>query len=94
MARIGSGKYVLTGGNWGTVSDAAKDIVTKMLHVDPHQRLMASQVLRHAWVVERDQLSQTQLQPQDAHLVKVRGGRPEALSFSDFGVTFRFPHAK
>ncbi|XP_046885897.1 ribosomal protein S6 kinase alpha-2 isoform X2 [Hypomesus transpacificus] len=70
LARIGSGKYVLTGGNWGTVSDAAKDIVTKMLHVDPHQRLMASQVLRHAWVVERDQLSQTQLQPQDAHLVK------------------------
>ncbi|XP_062319253.1 ribosomal protein S6 kinase alpha-2 isoform X2 [Osmerus eperlanus] len=67
LARIGSGKYVLTGGNWDTVSDAAKDIVTKMLHVDPHQRLMASQVLRHAWVVERDQLSQTQLQPQDAH---------------------------
>ncbi|XP_036429610.1 LOW QUALITY PROTEIN: ribosomal protein S6 kinase alpha-2 [Colossoma macropomum] len=70
LARIGSGKYVLSGGNWDTVSDAAKDIVTKMLHVDPHQRLTAPLVLRHPWIVNRDQLSQSHLVRQDAQLVK------------------------
>ncbi|GCB66814.1 hypothetical protein scyTo_0007945 [Scyliorhinus torazame] len=32
LARIGSGKFSLTGGYWDTVSDAAKDLVSKMLH--------------------------------------------------------------
>ncbi|XP_019405519.1 PREDICTED: ribosomal protein S6 kinase alpha-2 isoform X2 [Crocodylus porosus] len=70
LARIGSGKYALTGGNWDSVSDAAKDIVSKMLHVDPHQRLTAVQVLRHPWIVNREYLSQNQLSRQDVHLVK------------------------
>ncbi|XP_021432189.1 ribosomal protein S6 kinase alpha-2 [Oncorhynchus mykiss] len=70
LARIGSGKYALTDGNWDTVSDAAKDIVTKMLHVDPHQRLTAPQVLRHQWIVNQEQLSQCQLIRQDVQLVK------------------------
>ncbi|XP_055745799.1 ribosomal protein S6 kinase alpha-2 isoform X3 [Salvelinus fontinalis] len=70
LARIGSGKYALTGGNWDTVSDAAKDIVTKMLHVDPHQRLTAPRVLRHQWIVNQEQLSQCQLIRQDVQLVK------------------------
>ncbi|OXB76577.1 UNVERIFIED_CONTAM: hypothetical protein H355_011197 [Colinus virginianus] len=70
LARIGSGKYALTGGNWDSVSDNAKDIVSKMLHVDPHQRLTAVQVLRHPWIVNREYLSQNQLSRQDVHLVK------------------------
>uniref|UniRef100_A0A8C8SVG4 non-specific serine/threonine protein kinase n=1 Tax=Pelusios castaneus TaxID=367368 RepID=A0A8C8SVG4_9SAUR len=70
LARIGSGKYALAGGNWDSVSDAAKDIVSKMLHVDPHQRLTAVQVLRHPWIVNREYLSQNQLSRQDVHLVK------------------------
>ncbi|NXJ10908.1 KS6A2 kinase, partial [Odontophorus gujanensis] len=70
LARIGSGKYALTGGNWDSVSETAKDIVSKMLHVDPHQRLTALQVLRHPWIVNREYLSQNQLSRQDVHLVK------------------------
>ncbi|XP_034437625.1 ribosomal protein S6 kinase alpha-2-like [Hippoglossus hippoglossus] len=70
LAQIGSGKVTITGGNWDLVSDAAKDIVIKMLHVDPHQRLTAPQVLRHPWVVERDQLSDRGLTRQDAVTVK------------------------
>ncbi|XP_047668219.1 ribosomal protein S6 kinase alpha-2 isoform X2 [Tachysurus fulvidraco] len=70
LARIGSGKYTLSGGNWDTVSDAAKDIVTKMLHVDPHQRLTAPLVLRHPWIVNQEQLSLSQLTRQDVHMVK------------------------
>ncbi|GAA6067843.1 ribosomal protein S6 kinase alpha-1 [Tachysurus ichikawai] len=41
-----------------------------MLHVDPHQRLTARQVLKHPWIVQRDQLPNSQLQHQDAKLVK------------------------
>ncbi|KAM6950311.1 ribosomal protein S6 kinase alpha-2 [Lycodopsis pacificus] len=70
LAQIGSGKFIITGGNWGLVSAAAKEIVTKMLHVDPHQRLTAPQVLRHPWIVDRDQLSDRALTRQDALTVK------------------------
>uniref|UniRef100_A0A8C6LMS7 Ribosomal protein S6 kinase n=1 Tax=Nothobranchius furzeri TaxID=105023 RepID=A0A8C6LMS7_NOTFU len=70
LAQIGSGKVIITGGNWDLVSEAAKDIVTKMLHVDPHQRLTAPQVLRHPWIVEREQLSDKSLTRQDAVIVK------------------------
>ncbi|KAG8009705.1 Ribosomal protein S6 kinase 2 alpha, partial [Nibea albiflora] len=66
LARIGSGKFSLTGGYWNSVSAEAK-----MLHVDPHQRLTAGQVLRHPWVTHRDQLPKYTLNRQDApHLVK------------------------
>ncbi|XP_053178264.1 ribosomal protein S6 kinase alpha-2 [Scomber japonicus] len=70
LAQIGCGKFTITGGNWDLVSDSAKDIVVKMLHVDPHQRLTAPQVLRHPWIVERDQLSDRVLSRQDALTVK------------------------
>uniref|UniRef100_A0A452IZ45 Ribosomal protein S6 kinase n=1 Tax=Gopherus agassizii TaxID=38772 RepID=A0A452IZ45_9SAUR len=66
LARIGSGKFSLTGGYWNSVSITAKDLVSKMLHVDPHQRLTAAQVLRHPWIVDSDQLPQYQLNRQDA----------------------------
>uniref|UniRef100_A0A3B3D162 non-specific serine/threonine protein kinase n=1 Tax=Oryzias melastigma TaxID=30732 RepID=A0A3B3D162_ORYME len=72
LAKIGSGRVTITEGNWDFVSDAAKDIVIKMLHVDPHQRLTAPQVLRHPWVVERNQLTDRALTRQDAVNVKVR----------------------
>uniref|UniRef100_A0A8C2YYW1 non-specific serine/threonine protein kinase n=1 Tax=Cyclopterus lumpus TaxID=8103 RepID=A0A8C2YYW1_CYCLU len=70
LAQIGSGKFIIKGGNWDLVSDAAKEIVMKMLHVDPHQRLTAPQVLRHTWIVDRDQLSDKTLTRKDALTVK------------------------
>ncbi|XP_066228957.1 ribosomal protein S6 kinase alpha-2 isoform X2 [Saccopteryx leptura] len=70
LARISSGKYALSGGNWDSISEAAKDVVSKMLHVDPQQRLTAVQVLKHPWIVNREYLSQSQLSRQDVHLVK------------------------
>ncbi|CAB1341022.1 unnamed protein product, partial [Coregonus sp. 'balchen'] len=71
LARIGSGKFSLTGGYWNSVSAEAKELVSKMLHVDPHQRLTAGQVLRHPWVTQRNQLPKFTLTRQDApHLVK------------------------
>ncbi|XP_046898953.1 ribosomal protein S6 kinase alpha-1 isoform X1 [Hypomesus transpacificus] len=71
LVRIGSGRFSLTGGYWNSVSAEAKDLVSKMLHVDPHKRLTSAQVLRHPWIVHKDQLPKYQLNRQDApHLVK------------------------
>lgn len=44
-----------------------------MLHVDPHQRLTARQVLKHQWIVQRDKLPNSQLPHHDPKLVKVTG---------------------
>lgn len=43
-----------------------------MLHVDPHQRLTAKQVLQHPWITQKDSLPQSQLNHQDIQLVKVQ----------------------
>ncbi|CAH2221643.1 ribosomal S6 kinase alpha-1 isoform X1 [Pelobates cultripes] len=70
LARIGVGTFTLRGGNWNTVSDSAKDLVTRMLHVDPHRRLTARQVLNHEWITKRHLLPQSQLNRQDVQMVK------------------------
>ncbi|KAG7265763.1 hypothetical protein CRUP_014513 [Coryphaenoides rupestris] len=72
LSRIGSGHFSLSGGNWDAdlVSKMLHDLVSKMLHVDPHQRLTAKQVLKHPWIVQRDQLPSSQLPHQDLKLVK------------------------
>ena len=72
LARIGEGKLALSGGNWDVVSSTAKDLVTRMLHIDPHQRISLQQVLTHRWIVNRDQLPQNRLVlPDNSHAVKV-----------------------
>ncbi|XP_060572640.1 ribosomal protein S6 kinase alpha-1-like isoform X2 [Ruditapes philippinarum] len=70
LGRIGEGKFSLSGGNWDSVSVAAKDLVSKMLHVDPHKRLAAGDVLKHPWVAMRDNLPHMRLTLQDASAVK------------------------
>ncbi|NP_001296628.1 ribosomal protein S6 kinase 2 beta [Hydra vulgaris] len=50
LTRIGQGNIVLNGGSWDNVTDSAKDLLRKMLYVDPSQRLSAAQVLQHPWL--------------------------------------------
>uniref|UniRef100_A0A7N8WI56 non-specific serine/threonine protein kinase n=1 Tax=Mastacembelus armatus TaxID=205130 RepID=A0A7N8WI56_9TELE len=50
---------------------APEDLLSHMLHVDPHQRYTAEQVLKHSWITCRDTLPHFQLTRHDApHLVK------------------------
>lgn len=53
-----------------SLSVCVQDLVSKMLHVDPHQRLTAKQVLQHPWITQKDKLPQSQLSHQDLQLVK------------------------
>ncbi|KAJ8289479.1 hypothetical protein GJAV_G00001760 [Gymnothorax javanicus] len=90
LSRIGSGRFTLKGGNWDAVSDSAKELVSKMLHVDRHQRLTAMQVLKHPWIVHRDKLPNSQLQHQDPKLVK----GAMAATYSALKTTVHTPHLK
>ena len=66
LARIGEGRVQLSGGNWDSVSPSAKDLVLRMLHVDPNQRWTASQVLSHPWISSRESLPESKLTLKDA----------------------------
>jgi len=70
LARIGEGKFSLSGGNWDSVSASAKDLVKRMLHVDPHQRISLQHVINSSWVSNRESLPHLILTQQDAQLVK------------------------
>jgi len=46
------GEYSMQGSIWKEISSSAKDLIRKLLCVDPKSRLAASQVLQHKWVVD------------------------------------------
>merc|ERR1712183_1169186 len=50
--KIMSGNYEpMTGFRWAKISEEAKDLVCKLLLVDPGLRLSAEQTLQHGWFV-------------------------------------------
>jgi len=51
-ANIQAGKFDLSEGVWESVSDKAKDLISKLLTVDPKQRISVKQALEHAWILE------------------------------------------
>jgi p90 ribosomal S6 kinase len=60
LSRIGTGSVDITSGSWSHVSGAAKDLVSRMLAVDPARRPSAVQVVNHPWIQNRYSLpSQT-----------------------------------
>ncbi|XP_047047339.1 calcium-dependent protein kinase 25-like [Lolium rigidum] len=46
---------------WPNISDGAKDLVRKMLHINPKERLTAIQVLNHPWIKEDGEAPDTPL---------------------------------
>ncbi|XP_069071071.1 serine/threonine-protein kinase DCLK3 [Pleurodeles waltl] len=47
---IQNGHYEFTSPYWDKISDAAKDLISKLLVVDPKTRFTASQALQHRWI--------------------------------------------
>lgn len=48
--QIKKGEYDFPAPYWTDISDSAKDLVKKLLTVDPKQRYTAKQVLSHPWI--------------------------------------------
>ena len=38
LLHIGNGKFSLSGRNWNNISDRMKDLLSHILHMDPHQQ--------------------------------------------------------
>jgi len=61
--KIVSGKFEFKEEGWEGISDDAKDLVQKLLVLDPDERITASQALRHRWMkTSGENLSRTLLQ--------------------------------
>jgi p90 ribosomal S6 kinase len=56
-------------GNWRFVSYDAKDLVKRMLILDPRQRITASAILKHHWLSNVDGLSDYKLSVEE-HMEK------------------------
>ncbi|XP_025016419.1 ribosomal protein S6 kinase alpha-2 isoform X2 [Tetranychus urticae] len=75
LGKVGKGEFDLKSGNWRRVSETAKDLVSKMLLVDPKIRYRAENVLNHDFIRKRDKLSDASLSHQEASLIKANMGR-------------------
>jgi len=54
LLSILQGNYTFPSPYWDTVSESAKDLIRKMLVVNPDERITASQALRHEWITQGD----------------------------------------
>ncbi|KAG7480899.1 hypothetical protein MATL_G00061150 [Megalops atlanticus] len=72
MAQITQGYYRFIPSKWDRVSDEAKDLVKKLLMVDPKKRLTIEEALQHPWMQD-EQMKAT------AFKVMYPGGAPSDL---------------
>lgn len=47
-----NGAYCFDGKVWGRVSNEAKDLIERMLTVDPKQRISVDDIFMHKWLLE------------------------------------------
>ncbi|MCP9263192.1 Peripheral plasma membrane protein CASK [Dirofilaria immitis] len=54
---ITEGRYSHHGGTWQQISDSAKDLLIRLLTVDPNNRISAEGALNHEWLRERSRFA-------------------------------------
>ena len=59
--QIKQGAYSFPSPYWDEVSDGAKDLVKKILHIDPKKRYTIKQCLEHEWIKGKDGASSQDL---------------------------------
>ena len=52
FAQIKSGKFEFHSPYWDTISDSAKDLINKLLIVEPQKRLSTEEILNHPWLTQ------------------------------------------
>jgi len=50
LTKVRSGNFTFNAADWRDVSDDAKDLIRKLLTMNPRDRYTAEQALAHAWV--------------------------------------------
>ncbi len=50
LEKTAKGVYRLSGAEWDDVSHDAKDLVRKMLHTNPFERITTEEILEHPWI--------------------------------------------
>lgn len=61
VSKILAGKYEFNDPVWSNISDNAKDFVSKLLLVNPENRLSADEGMRHPWIVSNINNTQTHI---------------------------------
>uniref|UniRef100_A0A5F8GUY0 Protein kinase domain-containing protein n=1 Tax=Monodelphis domestica TaxID=13616 RepID=A0A5F8GUY0_MONDO len=51
--QIKAGAYDFPSPEWDTVTPEAKDLINKMLTINPAKRITASEALKHPWICQR-----------------------------------------
>ncbi|VDO24763.1 unnamed protein product [Onchocerca flexuosa] len=59
--RIRTGKYAFPSPEWDRVSEAAKDLIRKLLRTDPSERFTIEQAMNHKWIVHYQKVPETPL---------------------------------
>lgn len=52
MKKVRVGKFSFSDACWSTISDKAKNLITKLLTYDPEHRPSAEEALKHPWITE------------------------------------------
>lgn len=73
LDRIGPGYIDVESGIWCHISSEAKELVKRMLHVDPNRRPTAALILKYPWIVNRHRIPQKVLPDviKDPHSLKI-----------------------
>lgn len=58
-AQIKAAAYDYPSPEWDTVNKEAKELIDKMLAVDPKKRITAQEALRHVWISDRQRIAST-----------------------------------
>ncbi|KAL6438116.1 hypothetical protein ACFW04_004387 [Cataglyphis niger] len=73
LDRIGPGYIDVESGIWCHISNEAKELVKRMLHVDPNRRPTAAFILKYPWIINRHRIPQKVLPDviKDPHSLKI-----------------------
>lgn len=56
LEKTARGQYSMTGSEWEDISDEAKDLVRRMLVVNPEERMSCEEILAHPWLRALDEM--------------------------------------
>jgi len=79
---IKKGQYTMPSPYWDDISAPAKDLVSKLLTVDPKKRATTADVLKHPWIVSKESNNSSALAMQQEQLKKyvARGRFKKAIN--------------